>query len=230
MNPKAKKRKPEGTKITLGGKNKASQIVNRRNKAKSNRNKRQDARSININARRSDRAVKKGNVKEVSKTVEVSPASTRVVSKGKPASSRIVTGSKFVSNEVRAGDSKTFGKERKGTAPKADASGNYGQRLQAALKEGRAAGKETIVFEGKTFAAGKNVKTSKVVTTPATKDVTEKIPAVTKTVTSKIPQFNRHVPKNQRPKDKKRKGGSYSQVSNARVKRVSVTGEKPKKK
>lgn len=235
MNPKVKKRKPEGTRITLGGKNKAAQKVIRGNKPKgvkvfSDKSKaRQDKRATRINTRRSDRAVRKGNVKTVTSQRVVTPASSTTV-KGKPSTSKTVTGTKFVPREVRAGSSKSFGKERKGTAPRPVSTGNRGQRLQAALAAGRAAEKETITFEGQTFASGKRVATSKVVTTPATPDKTTKIPAKTETVTSKVPQFKKFIPRHLRPaKTKKRGGGSTLRSTNARVQRVSVTGEKRKK-
>lgn len=219
MNPKAKKRKPEGTKITLGGKNKAAQKVIRGNKPSKNKGAK---RAVRINTRRSERAIRKGNVKEVTSTRVVSPASTRIVT---PASSKTVTSTKVVPKEVRAGDFAGQKERPKGTAaPKPNAKGNFGQRLQAAIAAGRAAGKETITFEGKSYAAGKKVTTSRVVTTPAKK---ETVPAVTETRTSKVPQFKKFVPRGQRNKNKG--GGSTLRSTNARVQRVSVTGEKRKK-
>lgn len=235
MNPKVKKNRPIGTRITLGGKNKAARKVIRGNKPRgvkvfSDKSvARQDKRANKINTRRSDRAVRKGNVKTVTSQRIVTPASSTTV-KGTPSSSKTVTGTKFVPHEVRAGSSKSFGKERRGAAPRPVKTGTRGQRLQAALAAGRAAEKETITFEGQTFASGKRVATSKVVTTPATPDKTTTTPAKTETVTSKVPQFKKFVPRHQRPrKTKKRSGGSTLRSTNARVQRVSVTGTKKKK-
>lgn len=224
MNPKAKKRKPRGTRVTLGGENKAAKFIGK-NKPLSNG---QSSKATRVNTRREEKAIKKGNVKEVTRTVQVSPASTKIVTKGKPSSSKTVTSTKVVPNEVRAGDFAGQKERPKGVAaPKADAKGNFGQQLQAAIQAGRAAGKETITFRGKKYAAGKKVTTSRVVTTPATKDVVKKTPAVTRTETKSVPQFKPFVSRSQRKKDKG-KNQSTRRTTNARTQRVTVTGEKRK--
>lgn len=224
MNPKAKKRKPRGTRVTIGGENKAAKFIGKNKPSGSTK----PSKATRVNTRRSEKAVKKGDVKEVTRTVQVSPASTKIVTKGKPASSKTVTGSKVVPNEVRAGAFRGQKERVAGkAAPKPDAKGGFGARLQAALAKGRAAGKETITFEGGTYAAGKKVATSRVVTTPATKDVVKKTPAVTRTETKSVPQFKPFVSRSQRQKDKG-KNQSTRRTTNARTQRVTVTGQKRK--
>lgn len=217
-NPSASSKKPKGSRITLGGENKVAKSVSGirgRQNSKAGRinqtNARRRLRDQKVNERREKKAFKKGNTVEKTRKIQISPATSTTV-KGKTTTT---TGTKFVSNEVRAGDSKSFGKERAKSTPTPNKTGNRGERLQYALQEGRKAGKTTIMFDGKEFAAGKNVATSKTTTSP---DVTTNTPAKFKNVTETKAVF-----KKKNSKKRRIKIGASVNPSNARVKKVKTT-------
>lgn len=210
IDPKKKKRKPKGTKITLRGRNKAEKTTSKKNKPISDKKK---SRVAAINKSRAEKALKKGRFKNVTSTKTVSPARIEIV---RPASTRKVTERKYVPEEVRAGSSKSFGKELpKGKKPSTKGTGR-GSRLQKALEEGRKQKKEIVKFEGKDFRAGRYETSTREEKVPA---ITKNIPAVTKEVTKKIPEYNKKVIKGK----KKPRRISFVQSVNARPKRVSAT-------
>ena len=211
MNPNAKKRKPAGTKITLGGKNKAAKKVKRINNTEAPKgatrvdrvNLRRRTRAEEINKKRDEKARKRGDVKEVVTKKKLSNATTdtrqEVVT---PASEMIKTRKVYKADDVRGGDSKEYGKERpKGVAP------DPNHPLQKALAKGRAEGKETIMYNGKKYKAGHYED----------EEYTEKKPAVLKTVTTNTPAkystkktteavYKKKLPRLKTVKSKKGKG------------------------
>ena len=213
MNPKAKKRKPKGTKITLGGRNAAERFTSKNKPVGDNK----PSKATRINTRRADRAMRKGNTEEVTTRKMVSPASSKIV---KPAGSKTVSSTTYVPNEVRAGDYAGQKERKDNTKPVAKKDGTKGQRIQFGVQEARKNKQEIAMVDGKPYAAGKNVTVSKVMATPEQRIDT---PAMYKTETVKVPKFKKYAPK---PKDKKKKGSSTRRTTNARTQRVTVTGTK----
>lgn len=212
MHPKARKKKPEGTRITLRGKNVAHRKTTVIRGRQGSKAEKRAARARRINLKRKEKAIEKGHVKTVERQVVDKPAGTTTT----PGSTKTVSIKKFTPTEVRSGSSKAFGRELPaGQKPKADPEGNRGQRLQAALKKGREEKKDIVVFEGKKFRAGFTTTESKTVTAPGT---TTKTPATFKTVTKEIPQFKRKV-----AKKRKIKAGKSVQPVRGRVQRFKTT-------
>ena len=219
MTPDARKShrirtRPEGVK-TRGKKSvaflKTSRINQRRSRktrriSLSNAAKRQKA--AEVNARREQTAIKKGNVKAKVSTVQVSPARTVEVSPAKTTTRQV---KKYTPVEVRAGSSKSFGKERpKGvSAPSPEKS-----PLQRKLTIARSKEQDLVTHQDRIYRAGTTSTSTVSKTTPA---VTRQLPAITKKVTTPQVEFKRKV-----PKLKKRQAGGFAVSSNARVKKVRI--------
>ena len=223
MNPNAKKRRPKGTRITLGGRNMAEESSSRFNNRKtsstgdrtSSINQKRKERAEKINEKREARAMRKGDtITKITKKM-VSPGSTKT-STVVDAPERTISTKKraIVPDDVRAGDYAGKKELPAGQKPAPKKDGTFGEQLQYALAEGRKAGKTSIIFRGNEYAAGKEQKSLEKRVIPAKlKTVTKTTPPVYKEESKTQALYNKKIPK---LKTKKKKNAKARPV-NARV-------------
>lgn len=187
-----KRKRPEGTKkkgkfSAAFTKTKRLATAARRKEKRSRRvNVRRRSSADRANERREKRAFKTGNVKVKTTTSVVSPSRRVTV---KPGTTSTKTVKKFTPFEVRAGNSKSFGKERpKGVAAPSPKSSDLQRKLEMARRKGQ----DLVKHKGLTFRTGRT--TSKQVTTK-TPAVTRKLPAITTTKTQAVADFKKKSPR-----------------------------------